>query len=190
MRVLVIPEDQHTDQFIVKPVLEALFADLGKPARVVVLPEPRLRGAEDALDQELIGEIVRENAAMTDLFVLVVDRDCNRQKHEEKASARESESTAAGARFVACLAIQEIECWLLALYEQEEIGASWSEVREHCDPKEAYAEPLLDGLGHVGPGGGRKAAMRRLSGHWKRLLSRCPEVGDLRTRIQQLLDRA
>lgn len=38
MKVLVIPEDQVHDQYILKPVVEALLADLEIPAHVQVLP--------------------------------------------------------------------------------------------------------------------------------------------------------
>ena len=54
MKVLVIPEDQVLDQFVVKPIVEALFADLGQPAQVTVLPEPRLRGADHLPSGELL----------------------------------------------------------------------------------------------------------------------------------------
>jgi hypothetical protein len=40
-RVLVIPEDPTHDQYILKPVVEAMFRSLGKPnARVEVLKDP------------------------------------------------------------------------------------------------------------------------------------------------------
>lgn len=184
MKVLVIPEDQHIDQYILKPIVEGIFADLGKMAQVSVLPEPRLRGATDALDKDLLARIVADNKAMTDLFLLVVDRDCDREKHAAKLEARVAESAVDGVVFFGCLAIEELECWMLALFEKEELLADWKSIREHCDPKEAFAQPLLERLGATGPGGGRKAAMRRLKGNWSRLLSRCDEIRALRDRIK------
>jgi hypothetical protein len=69
-------------------VVEALFADLEIPARVEVLPEPRLRGAGDALDKDLVASIVESNP-MEDLFLLIVDRDCDRRSNVAKAKARD-----------------------------------------------------------------------------------------------------
>lgn len=181
MKVLVIPEDQENDQYIVKPVLERLFEDLGLSAQVTILPEPRLRGDQDALDRQLIAQIVTDRAPMTDLFLLVIDRDCNREKHEQRLQARVAEH---GAKMLGVLAVQEIECWMMALHEPSALGARWQEIRDHCDSKEAYAEPLLAKLGSLGPGGGRKAAMRALKSNWKRLLDRCEELQDLRERIR------
>jgi len=184
MKVLVIPEDQQLDRFLLKPVLERLFQELGKPARIEILPEPQLRGDDQALDQKLLAQIVADNRAMVDLFLLVVDRDCDRKNHVARAAARESEHRDL---LIACLAVEEVETWMLALYETEEIGASWNDVRRHCDPKEQFAEPLLARLGGNGPGRGRKAAMRRLAGNWQRLTSRCPELTALAERIRAFL---
>lgn len=79
-----------------------------------VLPEPRLRGAGDALDRDIAAGIVRDNP-MTDVFLLVVDRDCDRRAHVALATARESEHD----KLFACVAIQELEVWLLALYKDQ-----------------------------------------------------------------------
>ncbi len=179
MKVLIIPEDQTLDGFVAKPVIEAIFGDLGISARVAVLPEPRLRGANDALDQTLIAEIVAENP-MEDLFLLIVDRDCDRDKATDRAKARESEHPS---RLLACVAIEELEVWLLALH-RDQISVGWSMVRRECDPKERWAEPLLKQIGTGGPGGGRKKAMGRLSGQLKSLMGLCDEVGQLRERIR------
>lgn len=181
MKVLVIPEDQTHDQYVVKPVVERIFADLEKSAEVTVLPEPRLRGAEDALDAELIAQIIGENP-MVDLFVLVIDRDCDRMGHAAKIKKLEDSHE----KLMGCLAIEETEVWMLALHRQEveeEARSKWSQIRAHCDPKEAFAQPFLQRLRSSGPGGGRKAAMRALSGQWKTLVSLCPEIDDLRKRI-------
>ena len=182
MKVLIIPEDQTLDAFIAKPVVEALLADLGIPARVDVLPEPRLRGAGDALDKAVVAEIVANNP-MTDLFVLVVDRDCNRQKNEERAREREAEHAE---RLVACVAVQELEVWLLALHHDKlPQGTQWRQVRAECDPKERWANGVLAQLGTQGPGGGRKRAMRAVQGGGlKTLLSRCDEVRHLREALR------
>lgn len=181
MKVLLIPEDQTQDGFIALPIVEALLADLEIPARVSVLPEPRLRGAGDSLKAETVAQIIADNP-MIDVFVLLADRDCDRQSHEAKASAREKEHPD---KLIACLALQELEVWLLALYK-DQLGAPWGEVRDHCDPKERWAEPLLAQLGTSGPGGGRKKAMRALSGKLRTLLSLCDELQHLQQRLGAL----
>ncbi len=184
MKVLIIPEDPSTDQFILKPIVQALFDDLKPNARIAVLQEPRLRGAAQALDREMIKEIIDSNP-MEDLFLLLIDRDCNREHHVEKAAARESEHND---RLIVCLAEQEIEVWMLALHKDGLEGIRWREVRTHCDPKEAWADPFLYKQGRLGPGGGRKAAMQALRGNLKTLLELCPELSELRTRIKAWMD--
>lgn len=179
MKVLVVPEDQAVDQYIVKPVVEALFQDLGVRARVDVLREPRLRGASTALAPAMIARIVEENP-MEDLFLLVVDRGCDREGNEAKAAARQAEHEG---KLIACLAHQEIEVWMLALHD-ERVAAPWAEVRAECDPKERFAEPLLRALGRDGPGAGRKKAMRALSGNWRSLRSKCPELKGLQDAVR------
>lgn len=182
MKVLIIPEDPTHDRYILKPVMERVLQDLDRVARVEVLAEPHLRGVDQALDRETIANIVADNP-MVDLFLLVVDRDCNRQKNEQRAQAREQEHP----DLLACLAIEEVEVWLLALHP-EHIRTAWNIVRTDCDPKEKYCDPLLNTLGRDGPGQGRKRGMRALSGNWPRLQQMCPEVAGLKERLRHWLE--
>ena len=176
MKILVIPEDQQSDQYIVKPIVVRIAWDVGIRGQVEVLGEPRLRGASDALNPAFLREIVEENRT-ADAFVLVVDRDCDRDRHEARLADRVREH---GGKVIGCLARQEIEVWMLALYS-DKLGAPWQTVRDECDPKERFAEPLLRSLKSVGPGGGRKEAMRALDGNGlKALLSKCRELAELR----------
>lgn len=140
-----------------KPTVRLMFSALGVSARVDVLPEPRLRGADEALDRTIIEEIVRDNP-MVDLYLLMVDRDCDRRGNEQRALERENEHRS---RLIACCAWQEIEVWMLSAYK-ERLGAPWAAVRADCDPKERYADALLAELGTLGPGHGRKSAMRKV----------------------------
>jgi hypothetical protein len=183
VKVLVIPEDQELDRYIVKPVIEALFDDLRMRAAVDVLPEPRLRGAGDALDHAMIDDIVAKNP-MVDLFVLVVDRDCDRMGNEGKARALQTRHEG---KLLACVAQQEIEVWMLALHWEDLRKAHgleyFSTVRAHCDPKEEWAEPLLESLGSGGPGRGRKRAMRAIAGQWRSLRGRCDELAALQEAV-------
>lgn len=183
MKVLVIPEDPTLDQYILKPIAEALFRDLGRRARIDVLQDPHLSGVDEALSQKDLADIVAQNP-MVDLFLVMVDRDCNRMKNVECAAEREAEHPR---RLVACLAVEEVEVWMLALH-REELSGRWPEVRSDCDPKERYAEPFLREKGWLTEvGKGRKHAMRELPTRWSSLLSVCPELAELRDRLQSLL---
>jgi hypothetical protein len=179
VKVLVIPEDQEIDRYILKPVIEAMFADLEISARVEVLPEPRLRGTSDALNEGIVRAIVTDNP-MIDLFLLVIDRDGNRDNNVQKAAARVAEHEG---RMIGCLAEQEIEVWMLALYK-DRLDTPFSEVRAEWDPKERWAEPLLKELGTGSPGRGRKGAMRALSGKWRSLRDTCTELRDLQENVR------
>lgn len=89
--MLIVPERPLNDQYVLKPVVERLFQDLQRRARVEILPDvPEWRGADRILEPAVIEQIVTENA-MVRLFLLMVDRDCNRQGNVEKARARAAE---------------------------------------------------------------------------------------------------
>ncbi|MEX1361880.1 MAG: hypothetical protein AB1Z98_02070, partial [Nannocystaceae bacterium] len=115
MKVLVIPEDPTLDQYVLKPIIERMLADHGLKARVDALRDPHLRGVAQALDSTIVAEIIRDNP-MQDLFVLMVDRDCDRLGNSTKAAARVAEHEG---RLLACLAHQEVEVWMLALHRTE-----------------------------------------------------------------------
>lgn len=181
MKVLVILEDPTHDQYVVKPIVQKLFDDLGLRARVEVLLDPHLRGIDQALDGDTLQDIVDDHPMM-DRFILVVDRDCDRMGNTERVLARQRDL---GDRFLGCLAVEEVEVWMLALYPANELPSPWREIRAHCDPKEHYADPFLAAKGWTTEvGRGRKHAMDALRGGLRRLLSRCPELADLRGRIE------
>ncbi|NNB96738.1 hypothetical protein HJC10_21745 [Corallococcus exiguus] len=185
MKVLVIPEDPTRDQYILKPIVEKLFEDLGRKARVEVLKDPHLRGTSEALDKRTIESIVAENP-MENLFLLMVDRDGDRMRNSHHAAGREADHPH---RLIACLAREEVEVWMLALH-RDELGAAWAEVRAHTDPKEQYADPFLRQKGWLMQvGSGRKRAMQGLGSQWQALLTVCPELKDLRDRLRAWLDR-
>ena len=182
MKVLIIPEDPTLDQYILKPIVESIFRDVERSARVHVLSEPHLRGVDQALDKDVVAGIVADNP-MVDLFLIVVDRDCVDSRND-RAQAREQEHPDS-LRFA--LAVEEVEVWMLALH-RDDLGARWSDVRAHCDPKEEYAEPFLERQGwSTEVGRGRKKAMRNLAGNWRGLLGVCSEIGDLKREIEMWL---
>jgi hypothetical protein len=178
VKILVIPEDPKLDQYILKPVVVRLFADLDKSPRIDVLTNPRLRGVAEALDSAKLADIVA-TFPMIDLFLVIVDRDGVRTRHAT-AAAREAEHPR---RLLVCLAIEEIEVWMLAIHK--DLGTPWREIRNEAHPKERFAIPFLNERApKLDLGQGRTWAMRELGGQWRGVLERCPEIRDLKQRLE------
>ena len=183
MRILVIPEDPTYDQYILKPIVNRLFVDLGRPARVEVLSNPRLRGVAEALNPAVLADLTA-TFRMIDLFLVLVDRDGDNNRLGI-AQAREAENPS---RLVVCLAIEEVEVWMLALH-RETLGVPWTEVRAEIHPKERFGLAFLAARApKLDPGGGRVWAMRELGAGWRGLLQVCPELQELRERVRGWLE--
>ena len=182
MKVLVIPEDPSLDQYILKPVVEKIFSDLGRSPRVTVLSNPRLRGVSEALDSATLADVVL-TYPMNDLFLVIVDRDGD-ESRVAVANAREMEHPD---RLFVCLAVEEVEVWMLALHH-EILPSPWREVRAEIHPKERFANPFLRGRApRLDPGQGRAWAMRELGIQWRGVIQRCREIDELRGRIENWL---
>lgn len=180
MKVLIIPEDPTLDGFILQPVMERLFIALDRQARIEVLRDPHIRGIDQALNEGIVSTIIEMNP-MIDIFCIIVDRDCDRKNNTARAGRLEGRQPG---RLVACVAVQEVEVWMLALFSHD---TPWQTIRAECDPKEMYADPFLHARGWSAEvGRGRKRAMREISANWNRLIQRCPEIMDLGTAIRAL----
>lgn len=193
MRVLVIPEDFRNDQYILKPLIERLFQDLGrKSAKVTVCQDPRLGGVGEALKLERLAEIVARYQGMTDIFVLCVDRDGNenRRAQLDDIETRFSTGTKPGREivFLAVNAWEELETWLLAGLQLPSEWR-WSAVREEVDVKERYFESLARKRSvDRHPGGGRKPLGKEAASNIQTIRRKCPDDFDaLARRIQVLL---
>ncbi len=69
MNVLIIPEDFRKDQYILKPIVEALMAAIDKPhANVRVCQDPLLGGVAEALKWDRIKEILSRYQGMVQVF--------------------------------------------------------------------------------------------------------------------------
>ena len=125
MRVLLIPEDFRNDQYLLKPIFERLFRDLGRPsARIRVCQEPLLGGVAAALNSARLREVVEQHEAMVDIFILCVDRD-----GELGRSTRLDQIQAEfGPAFFAENAWEELETWTLAGLDLPG-GWPWADVR-------------------------------------------------------------
>jgi len=185
MRVLIIPEDPRLDRYVLEPVVERIFDDLGCKARIEVLPDPQITGADHILQKQTVQDILDDHP-MIDLFLLLVDRDCNRKNMEERVLERQAEHQEV---LIGAVAHQEVEVWALAPHRRA-LPERWGDVRAHCDPKEAFFDPFIRGRGWLeGVGHGRKRAMRDFGAAWAGVLEVCPEIADLKERIGQWLDQ-
>ena len=186
LQVLVLSEDPTLDQHILKPIVEKLFDDLGRRARVVVHEPPRgrSRGVDKALDRQNL-ESIFEDFPFVRLFILLVDRDC----HPTRTAAVEAIVQEHADRLVACLAVEEVEVWMLALHRAD-LGAPWTEVRKECHPKERFATPFLKKRGWTMElGRGRRRAMQDLGAQWAGLLQVCPDIARLRDELTVFLTK-
>jgi hypothetical protein len=166
MKVLVIPEDFRKDQFILQPIIEAMFTKLQKPAIVEVLTDPLLGGVSKATNRELLGEIIEDNKWNVDLFLLCVDRDLENHFNQLLGP---------GKFLAAENAWQELEVWVLAGHDLIE-GWSWQAIRNERDPKEAYFNPLVKHRKlEDDPGGGRRTLGIEAARKYRTIYSKCRE---------------
>jgi hypothetical protein len=120
---------------------------------------------------------------MFDLFLVLIDQD---GVADRSAVAGQREVEHQGRLFF-CLAVEEIEVWMLALHRSE-LSRSWREIRSEIHPKERIAEPFLEEkASKLNRGAARAWALQGLGGHWKGLLRCCPELRDLQQRVERWL---
>lgn len=178
MRVLVIPEDFRNDQYVIKPVIQAVMKHLDVTAEVTVCTDPLLGGVAEALRVETILDVLEMHQAMHRLFILVVDRDAvpGRRDQLDRIEQAAAELLGPGRLFVAENAWQEIEVWALAGLTDLPKRWRWKEIRAHRDPKEAYYLPYAQIRGvAAAPAEGRGILANESAANYKRLRSRCPE---------------
>ena len=191
MNVLVIPEDFRKDQFILQPIISAMLTKLGRPAIVEVLKDPLVGGIQQALNLELLSEIVDSNRWRVDLFLLCVDRDAEASRRDRLSTIEQHfKSTLGPGKIMACEnAWQELEVWVLAGHDLLD-GWRWADIRQHRDPKEAYFEELVKRRKlEDDPGGGRKTLGYEAAKKYRRIHSRCREdIQVMERRIQRWLD--
>ncbi|MGD0815822.1 MAG: hypothetical protein ABSA83_19695 [Verrucomicrobiota bacterium] len=177
MNVLVIPEDFRKDQFILHPIISAMFTKLGKPAIVEVLKDPSIGGIVQALKVDVLEEIVRDNQWKVDLFLLCVDRDAEagRRLVLDRLEQHFAKKLGPGKFLAAENAWQELEVWVLAGQDLMQ-GWNWQEIRQERDPKEAYFMKLAAARGlKDDPGEGRKTMGIEAARKYRRIYSRCRE---------------
>lgn len=175
--VLVITEDYVKDEHVVGPLVNKIFQQMGRRAKVLVCRNPRFRGIAECTNLELLKEKVIKAYPMVNLFLLLVDRDgkASRRDTLEYLEREVKPFLKEGQVFLAENAWQEVEVWALAGQELPS-GWSWSEIREERDPKERFYVPLAKEKGVFEfPHEGRKQMMMDSLRNWQRMLTRCPE---------------
>jgi len=191
MNVLVIPEDFRKDQYMLKPIVEAIMREVGKPtAKVRVCQDPLLGGIDQALKWERIEEIINRYKGMINLFLLCVDRD---GKEARKAPLNKIEQQAAtilttGKLLLAENAWQEIEVWVLAGHNLPS-DWNWQLIRQEVDPKENYFLPFAEMRSLLDePGEGRRTLAEEAARQYRRIRQLCPEdIAILEDRIRAWL---
>lgn len=181
MRVLVIPEDFRKDQYILKPILNRLFETIGRRrARIRVCQDPLLGGIGEATKSERVAEIVERYEAMTDVFVLCVDRDGNEGRRQRLDQLEQDFGD--GRVFIAENAWEELETWVLAGVDLP-TDWSWTDVRAEVQVKERYFDVLVGqrGLGDH-PGGGRKPLAEEAARRLEAIRLKCREDFDVLAR--------
>lgn len=176
--VLVIPEDPTKDGAILKPLVEKMMADLGKPqATVEVCRDPSFGGISQCLDVARLKNEVVQVYGMVNLFLLIVDRDGQAGRAQSLASVEERlrAELGAGQQFFAENAWQEVEVFILAGSELPD-GWSWAEIRADADVKNTFfAEFARLQKTSDQPHEGRRKLMAEAIKNWNRIKSRCPE---------------
>lgn len=179
LTVLVIPENPTYNGYILKPLVQALLADVGKPrAAVTVLTNPRLNGYDQAL--AVIRGDLADSYRHVNLWLFMPDAD---RASPAAMAALEAELAALGVALLCCPAQPETEIYACATW-RDELPSDWKAARLHPRFKEVMFEPLLSRHGDPRrPGGGRDlmidASLRKLP----LLLQLCPELGTLRKRL-------
>lgn len=176
---LVIPEDPTYNGYILKPLVERILAECGKPnAKVIVLTNPKADGYEHA--KALLDEVF-QRYKHHDMMLFLPDAD-GKDRAAEFAPL-EAKGRRVGVRLICCAAVQEVEVWLLAGHTNK-LGKSWNEVRADTAVKENVFQPFLQEHGDPRrAGGGRDILMQQTLGNYGGLLDRCPEL----RRLQELI---
>lgn len=178
LRVLIITEDFRKDEFVVHPIIKRMFKHLGLRARVEICRDPLLGGVREALKWDRIRDILDDHRSMVDLFLLIVDRDGEENRHQQltRIESETAKRLSGSDCLIAEHAWQEIEVWALAGMTDLPSEWSWAEIRQERDPKETYFRPYAVERGLAfSAGEGRAILGRDAAANYKRIRSLCQE---------------
>lgn len=190
MNVLIIPEDFRKDQYMLKPIISALFSEIGGSAKIRVCQDPLLGGIGQAMKWERINEIIDRYKGMIKLFLLCVDRDGIETRKQALTNLENlsSDILPDDKALIAENAWQEIEVWVLAGHDLPG-DWSWQDLRNEPNPKELYFEPFAKEKNVFNePGEGRKSLAIAAAGKYKRIKTLCPKLAEMEKRIKQKME--
>lgn len=191
MKIAVLCEDHTHDQYILRPLLSALMAHLGKRTCLIQpITSPRIRGFESMLSQ--VGEVGKRYVKATAMLIVAFDLDCDdgsAGRQDKYGKVRNAVAKLGDdANSVAVIgARQELE--VFALWGvKDQIKASWKEIRSECHPKDIYFGAATRKSDHISPGGGRERLINlSLASGWPALSAACPELNDLENQVRGIL---
>ena len=178
-KVLVIPEDPTHNGYILKPLVEAIIEDAGRPnAKVTVLTNPRLEGHDHAI--KAIRNELPDRYGFWDLWIFMPDAD---RAKPPAMKALEDELAARRITLFCCPAEPEVEIYACAAY-RDAIPGGWKSARTAILFKELVFSPLLEKYGDIRrAGGGRDLMIAESLKNRKAVFQLCPELQILRDRI-------
>ena len=184
LKVLVIPEDPTHNGTILKPLVESILSDAGKPnAKVNVLTSPRLKGYDHAM--KAIREELPIRYGFCDFWLFMPDAD---RASNDAMKGLESDLSHQSVRLICCPAQPEVEIYACVGY-REELNAQWEAIRKQKhEMKEDHFEPLLKKHGDPRrASGGRDLMIKKSLSSLKTLYQFCPELLELKQRIEEVL---
>jgi hypothetical protein len=192
MRVVLILEDALHDKLIAVPVISALCQYRFKRPVTVIADQERMGGEASARQPARLASVLNRYPT-ADVFLLLIDRDCHapgRQYGGDRAAAlRLLETEMQGRlpypqrqRFIAHLAVEELEVWALAA--QPQLPYLWANVRDHCHPKEEFFFPLSQQAGLLRTADqGRATLMQNAERRYLSIRTKCHELQTLEERL-------
>jgi len=188
--VLILAEDFRKDQFVLKPIIEALLAHIGKPrANVQVCREPNFGGISNAMSWEKLSPVLNRYRGSYQLILLLVDRDgdANRRTALDNLEANASRDYN-NLTFLAENGWQEVEVWALAGCTNLPANWQWNAVRAEINLKEQYFTSYSQQCGYSQlEHEGRKEIAEIAARNYSRIRMLCPEdIQQLETRISDL----
>jgi hypothetical protein len=190
MKIACAFEDPVNDRYLAIPAIKLVCTRLGKPnVQVFSVTNPRTSGFDHL--RQVAPDILKRYGREARAVVFVIDTDCEDGLAGRPNRAARLRSAIRGAahrdRAVVVSAIQELEVWGL-WGVRGQINAPWSDVRSHCDPKEAFFDPLITGQDRLRPDGGRSRLIKAsVDTGWASLSSGCGELGDLQLALAPLI---
>ncbi|MBZ0214341.1 MAG: hypothetical protein K8H99_11115, partial [Nitrospirae bacterium] len=157
--------------------VKAALAHAGKPrAKVLVCQDSSQRGDSTVINERAIRDLI-DLYPMNDLYVLCVDRDCDKGRPLALRNLETAINTSlTKQKFVTACGLEELEVWVLA--GMTDLPDNWADVKADCHPKETYFEPHAERRQVLDtPGRGRKVLGEEAATKYAtRVRTMCPEI--------------